>query len=343
MPYDDSFSKSRIATVIPIPQETGLPSFGEKLKLEREKRNITLEEISSSTKISTRMLNALEEEKFNRLPGGIFNKGFVRAYARAVGLDEDQAVADYLQASGDAQPVRPEQARDESAAREEEQHRVNRLEAISEPSSRPLPWGAFAVILLAIALALSLWSHRRREQERLAAHTPPPTTAVQSSGASSPQSNTTSSASGSGIRPAPVSATTAAPIPAATSSQKTPSPASQKPPSAAGTPATPTVATPTAATAPPGEFTVVIRARELSWISVTVDGKSTPSELLEAGSEFTLHGRKQVVVKVGNAGGLDFRLNGKKLEVGGEFGEVKTVTIGPAGLVVTPSDPPPTT
>ena len=81
-------------------QETGLPSFGEKLKQEREKRKITLEQISVSTKIGTRMLQALEEDKFSQLPGGIFNKGFVRAYARFVGLDEDQTVADYLQASG---------------------------------------------------------------------------------------------------------------------------------------------------------------------------------------------------------------------------------------------------
>ena len=82
-----------------------MPSFGEKLKLEREKRKITLEQISVSTKIGTRMLHALEEDKFSQLPGGIFNKGFVRAYARFVGLDEDQTVADYLQASGDAPPV----------------------------------------------------------------------------------------------------------------------------------------------------------------------------------------------------------------------------------------------
>ena len=44
------------------------------------------------------MLRALEEEKFDQLPGGIFNKGFVRAYARHVGLDEDQAIADYMAA-----------------------------------------------------------------------------------------------------------------------------------------------------------------------------------------------------------------------------------------------------
>ena len=160
-----------------------MPSFGEKLKLEREKRKITLEEISSSTKIGTRMLQALEEEKFNQLPGGIFNKGFVRAYAHVLGLDEDQAVADYLQASGEAAPVGPEapgrDAARENAARETEQ-RISRLEAISDSPSRPLPWGAFAVVLLAVALALSLWSHRRREQERSVTHTPAAKTAPRS-------------------------------------------------------------------------------------------------------------------------------------------------------------------
>ncbi len=79
-------------------------SFGERLRREREMRSISLEEISESTKISRRHLEALESEDFNQLPGGIFNKGFVRAYARYLGIDEDQAVADYVAAS-DEQPA----------------------------------------------------------------------------------------------------------------------------------------------------------------------------------------------------------------------------------------------
>src|SRR5258707_5900039 len=88
-------------------RENHLPSFGEKLKQEREKRAITLEQISLSTKIGTRMLQALEEDKFSQLPGGIFNRGFVRAYANHVGLDEDQTVAAYLLASGEAPVQQP--------------------------------------------------------------------------------------------------------------------------------------------------------------------------------------------------------------------------------------------
>src|ERR1700746_3017458 len=71
-------------------------SFGDRLKREREQRGITLDDISLSTKIGTRLLRALEEDKFEQLPGGIFNKGFVRAYARHLGIDEEQAISDYL-------------------------------------------------------------------------------------------------------------------------------------------------------------------------------------------------------------------------------------------------------
>src|SRR5215471_13427310 len=74
-------------------------SFGERLRREREMRGIKLEQIAESTKIGKRNLVALEEEKFDQLPGGIFNKGFVRAYAKYLGLDEEQAVNDFLTAS----------------------------------------------------------------------------------------------------------------------------------------------------------------------------------------------------------------------------------------------------
>src|ERR1700682_4477225 len=80
-------------------------AFGERLRRERELRGITLEEISGSTKISKRHLQALEEEDFDALPGGIFNKGFVRAYARYVGIDEEQAVTDYIAADDQQEPV----------------------------------------------------------------------------------------------------------------------------------------------------------------------------------------------------------------------------------------------
>src|ERR1019366_8301347 len=79
-------------------------AFGERLRREREMRDISLDEIAAVTKIGTRLLRALEDEQFDLLPGGIFNKGYVRAYAKYVGIDEEKAVADYLQAAHEAAP-----------------------------------------------------------------------------------------------------------------------------------------------------------------------------------------------------------------------------------------------
>jgi cytoskeletal protein RodZ len=73
-----------------------MPSFGETLRRERELRQISLREISEATKINLRYLDALERDDFRHLPGGVFNKGFVRAYAQYIGIDPDGMVDAYL-------------------------------------------------------------------------------------------------------------------------------------------------------------------------------------------------------------------------------------------------------
>jgi cytoskeletal protein RodZ len=78
-----------------------MDSFGETLKRERELRGVTLDEISLATRIATRFLKAIEEERWDDLPGGVFNRGFVRAMARYIGLDEEDTVAEYVLAIGD--------------------------------------------------------------------------------------------------------------------------------------------------------------------------------------------------------------------------------------------------
>lgn len=80
-------------------------TFGESLKREREMRGVTLEEISAATRIATRFLRAIEGEQWDQLPGGVFNRGFVRAVARYLGLDEEKIVAEYTSAVGDRQTV----------------------------------------------------------------------------------------------------------------------------------------------------------------------------------------------------------------------------------------------
>ncbi|MGH9968472.1 MAG: helix-turn-helix domain-containing protein [Pyrinomonadaceae bacterium] len=70
-------------------------TIGEQLRLAREQRGIPLREISDETRISIHYLEAIESNDYKRLPGGIFNRSFVKAYARCVGYDEKEAVEAY--------------------------------------------------------------------------------------------------------------------------------------------------------------------------------------------------------------------------------------------------------
>ena len=74
-----------------------MPTLGEELRRKREERGITLAEISESTRIGTRFLKAIETDNFSTLPGGIFTRSFIRAYAKQVGMNEDEAIALYQQ------------------------------------------------------------------------------------------------------------------------------------------------------------------------------------------------------------------------------------------------------
>src|SRR5215470_18911056 len=124
-------------------------AFGDRLRREREMRGITLDEISESTKIARRHLESLEKEDFEALPGGIFNKGFVRAYARFLGLDEDQAVTDYSVASNE-QPPPPDQF-------PLEVHQKPNREL--NPRRSPMPM-LLAIVALAAVLAI-VWTRSR--------------------------------------------------------------------------------------------------------------------------------------------------------------------------------------
>lgn len=127
-------------------------SFGDSLKREREKKKIALDQVAVSTKVSTRMLRAIEEEKFDQLPGGIFNKGFVRAYARYLGLDEEKVVADYMAAAGG--PGQPQAEDLELRAIAEQKEKENKRKP---PLSDNFPWGRVAAFLLLSATAVTVW------------------------------------------------------------------------------------------------------------------------------------------------------------------------------------------
>ena len=77
------------------PAASELASFGEELRREREIRGISLKEISDATKISKRFLDALERNDHKNLPAPVFTRGFVKEYARYVGLNVEEMVNRY--------------------------------------------------------------------------------------------------------------------------------------------------------------------------------------------------------------------------------------------------------
>lgn len=70
-------------------------TLGEKLRQAREERGISISEVAEQTRISSLYLESIENDNYKPLPGGIFNKGFVKSYARYVGVDEHEALQDY--------------------------------------------------------------------------------------------------------------------------------------------------------------------------------------------------------------------------------------------------------
>lgn len=169
--------------------------FGDKFRRAREKKEISLDDVSNVTKIGVRMLRAIEEEHFDQLPGGVFNKGFIRAYAKHLGLNDEEAVSDYLaclrQAQIDAhevwepasaqpssvprlamsdrrRPVEPNKSAAKSQAPVQVEEladlQLPRAEHIRPPrksfpgnSSGEIPWRILAVSTIVAVLATILW------------------------------------------------------------------------------------------------------------------------------------------------------------------------------------------
>lgn len=136
-------------------------SLGPRLRHERETRGVSLDALSRATRIPVRLLEALEDERWDELPGGVFNRGFVRAVAEHLGLDADASVAAYVAATDD----KPQ---------------VSLLEANPGPARGPALWLAAAAAVLIVALVAGGWMafHHFRPQPRIATatHLPHPAT-----------------------------------------------------------------------------------------------------------------------------------------------------------------------
>lgn len=80
-------------------------TVGQYLKMERELRGITLDHVASVTKISPHILSFIETDQFDKLPSKIFAKGFIKSYAKSIGLNPDEAVLRYDEVYAIKMPV----------------------------------------------------------------------------------------------------------------------------------------------------------------------------------------------------------------------------------------------
>lgn len=137
-------------------------SIGEKLRLAREARGIALRDISEQTRISMRYLEAIESDDYKRLPGGIFNRSFIRAYAKHVGYDETEAISEYAS-------MMREQG--ESADVASKPHRSLVYTEGDHPTRSPLMTFLLAIIIL-VVLSLLVWAALHFYQQRVTPKTP---------------------------------------------------------------------------------------------------------------------------------------------------------------------------
>jgi cytoskeletal protein RodZ len=132
-------------------------SFGEDLKKAREAKGVALEVIANATKITTRYLQAVEQERFDQLPGGVFRRSIVRSYARVAGLDEEVWVKRYLDLSQPEETVITEEDR-AWAAFAENVGRSRGRDAHAD-NSRARWAGVVALLMLVAGMSWFVWGY----------------------------------------------------------------------------------------------------------------------------------------------------------------------------------------
>jgi cytoskeleton protein RodZ len=272
-------------------------TFGENLRREREMRGVTLEEISDATKISVRALRAMEADQFEKLPGGIFTRSFVRTYAKYLGLDEEKIMAEFqLVAPASAQP--------------EDLHRISQQRSFPQERRSRAGLAALLVALLVLAGGYAYYRFATRTPKAPATSAQPaperPPVQAASPTSNQPQAATTNSSEAAA---AGGTAESAAPGPQSAPGTNPPAAGSQ----AAST-----------ATAEDG-LVLQVAATEQTWVAVSADGKSSSQRTMQANEIETFRAKNSFDVITGNAEGIILTLNGKTLDPLGRRGETKKV------------------
>ena len=108
-----------------------MDSIGDFFKQVRETKGLTVDEVASKTRIRTDFVKALEEGNFAKLPDQVFARGFVRSYARSLGLDEEDAIHRFIQSAGAFYEKQDERERLKVRQAEEERKRQANRKAVA--------------------------------------------------------------------------------------------------------------------------------------------------------------------------------------------------------------------
>ena len=317
-----------------------MTSLGEALRRERLKRNLELDWIAQELKIPVSMLNAIEEERFDKLPGGVFTRSFVRQYARVLELNENEILGELghilVPEVEEPPPSSPPQTADALIPLP----RMTEWQALRDPAAR---WssviGAGALVVAAVVAAAgvySLWQGPRipltpvRKAPAAIRPAAPPVNAAGPAAAvaksAPPAGYEQSGASVPGAPTAPRSADrvagAAGPVLAGGNSPAPPAPSPTSAPEAN----------------PNAPVRVEVTADQPTWISLRADGKEVFAGLLDAKQIQTAVANRNVRLRLGNAGGVSVRLNGQPIGTVGSKGSVRTVQLYPHGFKIEPAD-----
>jgi cytoskeleton protein RodZ len=282
--------------------------LGESFKQARESQDVSIDRIAAETRISTRFLLAIENEQFDILPGGIFNRGFIRTYAERLGIDPEEAIRLYEKF---VRVVEIEQPRQEAP-------RVS-----GKTTKIPVYYAVIAGLLI-LFIGFYIWTRPSEPSISTAVAAGPapaePVSPPRETAAPEPAAPTELQASAAPTSQIPTMLSSN-PVPAST-------PVVQPPPTVK--PAVPAVPVQSAA-ASNAPVVIELQVREESWFQLSADGNTVvASEVLPVGTVRRYTANSSMSVSFGNAAGVSLRVNGQPVSSLGHSGQVRKITVTPS-------------
>ena len=297
-----------------------MASIGEILRQERHRRNLEVTQLADQTKIGAKILEAIEAEQWDRLPGKFFAKSFIRQYAAALGVDADKVESELERLFEVGRPA----AEAETEAPMERFPLPPVSPRLEESRSGKRRWLLSLLVVTVVALCsgvYALWLSTRSVTAPSSPQpaVPPPATAKSRAPVAETESKVPP--------PASESTTYATPAESATSAQ-------QAPPVESGNPEQSVSQESAPVTQPAGNLLLNLAVSEKTWLSLWVDGRQIFSGILVPGETKTIEGTRKARLYVGNAGGLEIHLNGKPVGPIGKSGEVRVVDLTREGIQI---------